>query len=397
MRHDPARMQAEIAEALAVGPRASCSPGERAVGRLLEQRFATFCDEVRAEPFVCHPHAFLGFIPFVSTMTLVALAALGAAPAFAVALAATAAVVTIAELLLYVELVDPLFPRRTGTNVIGVVRPRGAVTQRVILSAHQDAAWEFNLWYWFKTLGVPVNLLGLGAAPLFVVGVGIVSLAGALPAGAPVGWGAALLAPFVVLHLVFHTFRVVPGAMDDLAGLATITAVARALAADGLAHTELVLVACSSEECGLRGAKRFVAAHREALAAIPTIDINVDGVYDERFLTVVTRELTTGARHDPALVALARSVAHDLGHPIASGMIPFGATDASAFAAGGLRTVALLCQDIRRLPDNYHTRRDTLDRVRPQSLQVMADVVGAMVRRLDADAPITPTGGGPRA
>jgi hypothetical protein len=387
VRLDGEALHREIAEALALGPRASCSEGERALGRWVEGKLAPFCDEVRAESFSCQPWAFLGFIPFVSALTLGALAALPWWPWWSIGLAGVSVVVTVAELLLYVELVDRLFPSATGVNVVGVVRPRGEVRRRVILSAHQDAAWEFNLWYWFKSLGVPINLLGLGAAPLFALAIGALAVAGVVdgPTLGGLGWVGGALAPFAALHVLFHSFRVVPGAMDDLAGVVTITAVGRTLAAEGLAHTELVVLACAAEECGLRGAKRFAARHAAELSAVPTVDINVDGVYDERQLTVVTRELTTGVRHDPALVALAKAVAADQGQPMKQGIIPFGATDASAFGHAGVPTVALLCQDIARLPPNYHTRLDTLDRVRPQSLAVMAGVVAEMVRRLDAE------------
>ena len=43
-------------------PRPSCSPAERALGEQLAADWATFADEVRREPFRCHPDAFLGFI-----------------------------------------------------------------------------------------------------------------------------------------------------------------------------------------------------------------------------------------------------------------------------------------------------------------------------------------------
>ncbi|MDF1563612.1 MAG: M20/M25/M40 family metallo-hydrolase [Deltaproteobacteria bacterium] len=385
MQSTAERMRAEIAEGLEAGPRGACSEGERALGRLLEERWGAFAGEARAEAFRCQPHAFLGFIPFVSLLTLAALALLPRWPAASASLAAVSLLVTVFELLLYRELVDPLFPTRTGHNIVARIAPAGEIERRVVLSAHQDAAYEFNLWYWFKGAGVGVNVLGLGAAPLHAGVVGGLAWAGLLEAGtlSTLAWVGALLAPFAALHLLFHTFRVVPGAMDDLAGLAAITAAARELSREGLEHTELLLLGCSAEECGLRGAKRYVAAHREELLATPTLNLNVDGVYDERFLTVITRELTTGVRHSPALIELAQESARTLGQPMRPGIIPFGATDASAFGQAGVETVSLLCQDIGRLAPNYHTRLDTLERVRPEALTVMRDLLIEMVRRLD--------------
>src|SRR5262249_37300010 len=110
-----------------------------------------------------------------------------------------------------------------------------------------------------------------------------------------------------------------------------------------------------------------------------------DGVYDERYLTVIERELFTGAHHDPRLVRLAQTVAGNHRWPLQTRMIPLGATDATAFAVAGLPSVSLLCQDISRLVPNYHTRRDTIDHRRPESLGVMLQLVLDMIERLDAN------------
>ena len=67
-------------------------------------------------------------------------------------------------------------------------------------------------------------------------------------------------------------------------------------------------------------------------------------------------------------------------------MIPLGASDATAFAQAGVATVALLCQDATRLVPNYHTRLDTLDHVRPESLSVMLQLVLDMIAEIDRGA-----------
>ena len=61
-----------------------------------------------------------------------------------------AVLITWFELARYNELVDPLFAEAEGTNIVGVISPRGERKRRVLVSAHQDSAYEFNLWYWFK-------------------------------------------------------------------------------------------------------------------------------------------------------------------------------------------------------------------------------------------------------
>lgn len=377
-------LHAELVALLAAtGPRPSGSPAERALGRAFEARWATFCDDVRTEPFKCHPSAFLACVPVSAACTLASWALLTRWPAAAMAVAAGGAFVLVAELLRYRELLDPLFPAAESVNVIGVVRSDGPVTRRVILSAHQDSAWEFNVWYAFGQAAPVVNLLGLGVVvvPIVAGAAGALGLMGAGGLGAA-WWTLAVASPLTAVHLGFHTFRPVPGAMDDLAGLVVITDVGRALAAARPVGLELVLLACGAEECGLRGSKAYAARHAAAHADVPTFVVNVDGVYDEAFLTVITSELTLGVRHDPTLIALAEASARDLGLPMRRASVPIGATDAAAFAQAGLRTVSLLCQDTHRLAPNYHTRRDTPDLVRPMSLGVMRDVVRGLVERL---------------
>lgn len=377
-----------------IGPRESCSENERRLGRRLAERWRALGLDVRTESFTCHPKAFLGFIPIATALYLLATVAYWIAPFVCFLLAGASLALLWFELLRYRELIDPMFTEAQGENVIGVVKPAGAVERRVIVSAHQDSAYEFNLWYFLKSAAVPVMVIGFAAVLVPLVGGLLKSLAGAgneSHAFNMVGFVALALYPVVGLNFFFHTYAVVPGAMDDLAGISVLDAVARVLCDAGrgghaLQGTEVVLLAVSAEEAGLRGAKRFAERHRADLHATPTFVVNVDGVYDERHLTVIDRELTTGVRHDPRLVRLARERAAARGRTIHQHMIPLGASDATAFAQAGVATVALLCQDATRLVPNYHTRLDTLEHVRPESLSVMLQLVLDMIAELDRGA-----------
>ena len=365
---------------------------ERRLGRHLAEEWRRFGLEVRSESFTCHPKAFLGFIPIATLLYLLATIAYWIFPWLCFALAAASFGLLVFELLRYRELIDPLFPEARGENVVGVLRPSGEIRRRVVVSAHQDSAYEFNLWYFLENAAVPIMVIGFAAVLVPLVG----GLAKALVGAGNdshgfnlVGFAAIALYPIVGLNFFFHTYSVVPGAMDDLAGISVISGVAKALSdarregQELLRNTEVVVLALSSEEAGLRGAKRFAATHVAELRAVPTFVVNVDGVYDERHLTIVHRELTTGVRHDPHLVRLARECAQVRGRPYHEHMIPLGATDATAFAQAGVPTVTLLCQDATRLVPNYHTRLDTIEHVRPQSLSVMLQLVLDMIDAID--------------
>lgn len=372
-----------------IGPRESCSDNEKRLGRKLIERWRALGIEARSERFTCHPKAFLGFIPFAALLYLAATITYWAWPFVCFLFAGASMTLIVFELLRYRELIDPLFPAAEGENVVGILRPAGAVQRRVVVSAHQDSAYEFNLWYFLKTASIPIMVIAFSAGFVPMFGGLAKSLFGDGPTFDRIGYLCIALYPLVGLNLFFHTYSVVPGAMDDLAGISVLHGVGRALsdAAQAgqplLQGTEVVLLAASSEEAGLRGAKRYVSAHAAEMAALPTYGIFVDGVYDERHLTVVSRELFTGAVHDPRLVRLAKQMAAQHGWPIREHMIPLGASDATAFSTAGIPSVALLCQDATRLVENYHTRLDTIDRVRPQSLSTMLQVVLDMLQHID--------------
>ena len=375
-----------------VGPRESCSPAEKRLAERLVERWRGLGFAARLESFRCHPKAFLGFIPYAAFFYLMATIFYWLAPVWATLFAGGALLMTVLELLLYREFVDPLFPSAEGTNAVAVISPRSAVRRRVVICAHLDSAYEFNLWFFLKQAGVPVMVIAF-AAPLvpFVGGVLKLVLDPQTDRALfdTIGYLCLALYPIVGLNFFFHTYTAVPGAMDDLAGVAVVDATGKTLAqaaADGvnLQSTEVVLLGASSEEAGLRGAKRFVAEHRDALTALPTYGIFVDGIYDERHLTVIHRELTTGAKHDGRLVELALHAAKRRGHAMKETLIPFGATDATTFSVAGIPAVAILCQDTAHLAPNYHTRLDTLEHVRPESMRVTLQVVLDMIAEIDS-------------
>jgi len=384
-----------------IGPRESCSENERELGRRLARCWQELGCEVLTERFSCHPKAFLGFIPFSVLLYLAATIFYWVWPPACVILAVLALVPVVFEVIRYRELVDPLFPSAEGENVVGIIRPRGPVRRRVVISAHQDSAYEVNLWFFLRNAAIPIMVLGFLALFVPLLGGFARSLASDPDAYVftVIGYVCMGLYPIVGLNLFFHSYSTVPGAMDDLTGVSVLVGVARALsearAAGGdLEHTEVRLLAASSEEAGLRGSKRYVTAHRHELGDVPTYGLFVDGVCDERDLGVFRRELFTGAEHDPRLVRLAAEIAAERGWPFAVHTLALGATDATPFSLAGVPSVSMHCQDVTRLVPNYHTRRDTLENVRPASVGVMLEMVLEMARRIDADRlpQLAPTG-----
>lgn len=376
-----------------IGPRPSCSEEEKRLGRLLVEEWKSICDRIDVEAFTCSPSAFLGFIPLSVLLYFAAVILYWFFPPLSFLMITISLSVGILELN-YREFVDFLFPCKQGENIIGVIRPKGEINQRVLVSAHLDSAYEFSFFYYLKNAAIPILAIAiLGLVMAFGGSLAKTIAYGTGTDNAPVftiiGIIILVLSPLVALLLFFHTYRPVPGAMDNMAGIAIVSGLGKYLneaKRNGNwfpEKTEVVLLATSSEEAGLRGAKRYVSKHLTEMKETPTYGLFLDCIYDEKFLTVSKREIFTGATHDHDLVKMAQEVAAIHSWPIAAKVIPVGATDASAFSMRGIPSICLLCQDISRLVPNYHTRNDTYEYIRPESLSVSLQLIIDMIERID--------------
>jgi len=379
-----------------IGPRPPCSPQEKKLGRLLVEEWKPFCDRVDVETFTCSPTAFLGFIRFSVLLFFAAVILYWFYPLASFIMVAVSFSMVFFEFLRYREFVDFLFPRKQGENIVGTVRPRGEAIRRVIVSAHMDSAYEFNFIYYLRKAAILVIDLGMAGMVIALFG----SLAKTIAyfggfadntAFAAVGYAMIALTPVMAFFLFFHTYKPVPGAMDDMAGVAVVAGLGKYLeearrSGDWLPErTDVVLLATSSEEAGLRGAKRYVTRHLQELKTTPTYGLFLDNICDEKYLTVINREICTRATHNPELIKMARDVAEHHNWPIAVKSIPVegGGTDAAAFTVKGIPSICLLCMDTSKAVPNYHTRHDTYEYIRPESLSVSLQLIIDMIERID--------------
>jgi hypothetical protein len=376
------------------GPREPCTESEKKAGRLIAEEMKPLCDRVDIEEFTCSPTAFLGIFPLLVLCYIVSAALYWVFPpaAFIVMLAGVSMLYF--EVMRYREFVDRFYPKRQGENIIGVIKPRGEVRRRVIVSGHLDSAYEFTLWYFLRNAAVPHMIIGV-LSVLFLLGIclarSISFFGGTSGAGifTTLGIISVALYPLVGLFIFYHTYTAVPGAMDNLSAVSVAVGLGKYLRdsrdSGGFVprNTEVVLIGMSSEEAGLRGTMRYVKKHFDELKAVPSYGIFLDGIADEKYLSVVKREVFTGAKHAPELVKLAKDVAAKHGWPMRTSMIPIGGSDAAEFSRRGFKGVCILCQDTTKLDPNYHTRTDIPENVRPEALAVCLQLVIDMVEELD--------------
>lgn len=378
-----------------IGPRPSCSEAEKKLGRLLVDEWKPACDEVRVEPFTCSPIAYYCSFYILALLGFATVILYWFLPPLALALATIGCSIMFLEIVRYREFVDFLFPRKQGENVIGAFRPKGEPAQRVIVSADMDSGPEFTIFLYLKSAAILLIAVALLGQVLTFGGSLAKTIAyfnGLSAEAALNGVGIAMIAltPVAGLFLFFTLWKPVPGAVDDMAGVSVVAGLGRYLSeakSNGdwfPQRTEVVLLATSSEEAGARGAKRYVSRHLKEMKTTRTYFLNMASIKDERFLTVLKGEPSTGVRHDPELVRIAQEVAASHNWPtIVKQLLPPFATDATPFSLSRIPAICLDLKDSSRWDPIIHTRYDTYEHVRPEALSAALQVVMDMIQRID--------------
>src|SRR3990167_5338875 len=94
-----------------IGPRQSCSAGERELGERLKGEWAKCDAEVHSHSFQCHPTAFIGSLRFLGIFYALSLVSLSLSPLLSFVLSLVSFSPTLFQLMLYLEVWDTLFPR----------------------------------------------------------------------------------------------------------------------------------------------------------------------------------------------------------------------------------------------------------------------------------------------
>ena len=108
----------------------------------------------------------------------------------------------------------------------------------------------------------------------------------------------------------FFTGEISPGAGDNLIATAIAGEIARCFsdrkkAGQGLKHTRVICLSADAEECGLRGSRAYVGAHRQELLATKTYVVCMDTLYWPDQLHVIERDMN-------GLMPLSGSLAREL-------------------------------------------------------------------------------------
>jgi Zn-dependent M28 family amino/carboxypeptidase len=260
---------------------------------------------------------------------------------------------------------------RTTWNVVARHGPETAPRTLVVL-AHHDAAptgrifdpraqtWlgehfpgvleriDTSLPLWWTLLAAPA-LVTAGAAR---------GRRGVIAAGVA---GSALAAA------IFHdvaTSPIVPGANDNLTGVAVLVALAERLRARPVDGLRVVLVSCGAEEVIQGGIYDFARRHFPGLDRERTWFLNLETIGSPRLILMEGEgPIVMEDYHDRRFRDLIERTAQGLRLPLRRGMRARTSTDAVVPSRAGYPTATLASMDRHKLLSNYHLMSDTPENV----------------------------------
>jgi hypothetical protein len=280
-------------------------------------------------------------------------------------------------------------PTRTACNVVTTIGDPDA-TRTLVVLAHHDAAPSGLIFHqvleeWLAThkpeiveamtTNPPLWWVVL-AGPVFASVGSALGRTGLRRCGLLVSLGA--LAAMVDIG----SRRSVPGANDNLSGVAVLIALAAALLRDPVQGVRVLLVSAGAEEALQQGIRGFARRHFPDLDPARTFFLNLDTVGSGRLVLLEGEGPVRMRDYDPAFKDLVAECAAVEGIPLLRGLRARNSTDGAVPLAHGYPTATVVSVDERKLMPHYHLNSDLPEHVDLGSVASAARLAGAVTRRL---------------
>ena len=396
----------EVVERLAPIDRTPCSPGERAAGEWLAARLGS----VPGVEVALEDEPSWGTFPPTATGLgmlgmLAAALTLRGRPAAGALLAAAGLAGILDEAQNGPRVLRRMVRRRrTTVNVVARAGDRDASRTLVVLAHHDapqtgllfDQTLQRRLFELapglierFKT-PAPQWWIGL-AGPLSTIA-GAAARRRSLPrAGLVIGaLGTALVADI-------WRSRTVPGANDNLSGVASLVALAELLSERPLAGLRVLLVSCGAEETLQDGVRAFMARHRAELAGGRTCFVNLDTVGSPHLVMLEAEGPVWMERYAGSwLRDLLAACAERTGVELHRGFRARASTDSVIPSRAGYPIATLVSMTAWRSPANYHLPSDVpanLDYLTvADATRLVHELARSLAERPPSDGPGHPQG-----
>jgi hypothetical protein len=395
----PVETLRSVVAALASIDRSPCSPGEKDAAEWLGRRLAEAgCDDVAID----QEPSWGRFPP-----TMAGLACTGGVAALATArghriVGPLAAAAVFGGMLDEIHNGPRLLRRavRRRRSTVNVVASVGDVdsSQTLVVLAHHDAAQTSVVFD--QRLVQALHRRGLGSVASFrggprvwwpVVAGPILTVAGgALRTRLLARAGLILSAGSLGFLTEMMLRRTVPGANDNLSGVAALVALAEMLRERPISGLRILLVSCGAEETLQDGIRAFIERHRTELTPERTCFLNLDTIGSSH-LVMLEGEAPVWTEHYAGgqFRELVAACAADHGIEVVRAPRAGASTDGIIPSRAGIPTTTLISIEPWGLPANYHLMSDTPDTLDYATVADAARLVYAVAAALPT---LTPAG-----
>lgn len=283
--------------------------------------------------------------------------------------------------------------RKTTTNVVASFGARGSERTLVVL-AHHDAAQTGKIFdqSWAKSLHrVAPDLMHRAKTqvPQWWIGIipAVLSVVAAITGWKRASrWSLSLGALGLAAVADIGRSPTVPGANDNLSGVAVLVALAEKLntspAPEGV---RVVLASCGAEETLQDGIRAFMARHRGEFAPGKTWFLNFDTVGSPHLVLLEGEGPAWMEEYaDPSFRDLVERCASEIGVSVERGIRARASTDSIIPSRAGFPTATIVSLMPWRMPGNYHLMTDTPENIDYGSIEDCVRLSSAVLERLTA-------------
>jgi Peptidase family M28 len=278
-------------------------------------------------------------------------------------------------------------PRRTTCNVVGLAGDPGA-RRTLVVMAHHDAApsgavFDQRLERWFAARYPGVMERMTENPPLWwpvLAGPALVAVGSAARSRAVRSVGTAMSAISAAAFADIALRGPVPGANDNLSGVAVLVALARALSERPPAGLRVILFSAGGEEALQQGARGFARRHFPSLPRDSTSFLNLDTVGSGRLVLLDAEGPVRMERYDERLCDLVARCAEELGIFLHRGLRSRNSTDGVVPMRAGYPAATLVSVDADKLLPHYHLYSDVPENVDYRCVAEAAQLTEAVVR-----------------
>ena len=380
-------LRARIAQLAAI-ERPSASPGEAEAARLIAAELGDVGARVRVEKEPAHGTYWwpVGLLTGLAALAGAAFGRFAAVVAGGFAAAAVTDDITGAGQWFR----RTFLPSRTTTNVVAEFGPADA-ERTVLVVAHHDAAHSGLVFHPELPRAIFRRFPGLldhanttpGTMWGAVGGPAMVALGGLLGLRRVRGAGTVISAGYAAAMAEIGLRRTVPGANDNLTGVAVLLSLAHSLSDEPIDGVRVILLSTGSEESFMEGMQAYGRRHFSSLPPDTRV-LCVDTVGSPRLLVLEGEGMVWMNEYPKDLIAEIKAVADELAIELVPDLRLRNATDGLIALRAGFPTACIGSVDEFKIPTNYHWPTDTADRVDVGTVADCARLVRAVLDRTAA-------------